>query len=142
MAGINPYINKVELELPKKNYDLTFLPMQKKVLVLSENIKTEFDGLPGSILNTALTAGVDLDHSCGGVCACSTCHIKIRDGIDFFNEASEDEEDRLDDARDVELCSRLACQVVLQEETEELIKVEIPFWNVNLVQEGPEAAQA
>ncbi len=133
MAGINPYINKVELELPKKNYDLTFLPMQKKVLVLSENIKTEFDGLPGSILNTALTAGVDLDHSCGGVCACSTCHVIVREGLESCSEATEDEEDMLDLAPGLEPQSRLACQCV-PNGTQKII-VEIPEWNRNLVSE-------
>jgi 2Fe-2S ferredoxin len=111
-------------------------------LFIQEEEKTIEIKVGENILEAALGNGLDLDHACGGVCACSTCHVKIREGIDFFNEASEDEEDRLDDARDVELCSRLACQAVLQEETVDLIKVEIPFWNVNLVQEGPEAAEA
>ena len=71
MAGTNPYIEKAEFELPLQNYDVTFLPMQKKVTVLSEKITTESDGLSGSILNAALEAGIDMDHSCGGVCACS-----------------------------------------------------------------------
>ena len=51
MAGTNPYIEKAEFELPLQNYDVTFLPMQKKVAVLSEKITTKSDGLPGSILN-------------------------------------------------------------------------------------------
>ncbi len=111
-------------------------------LFIKEEEKTIEIKVGENILEAALGNGLDLDHACGGVCACSTCHVKIREGLDFFSEASEDEEDRLDDARDVELCSRLACQAVLQEETVDLIKVEVPFWNVNLVQEGPEAAQA
>ena len=93
-----------------------------------------------NILEVALANEIDLDHACGGVCACSTCHIKVRDGFDLFSEPEEEEEDRLDDARDVELCSRLACQCTLQGETDRVIEVEIPFWNVNLVQEGPDAA--
>ena len=95
-----------------------------------------------NILEVALANGIDLDHACGGVCACSTCHVKIREGFDLFSEAEEEEEDQLDDARDIELCSRLACQCTLQEETDEIINVEVPFWNVNLVQEGPDAAHA
>ncbi len=90
MAGTNPYIEKAEFELPQQNYDVTFLPMQKKVEVYSEKISTENDGLPGSILNAALEAGIDLDHSCGGVCACSTCHVIVRQGIESCNEATDD----------------------------------------------------
>ena len=111
-------------------------------LFIREEEKTIEIKVGENILEAALGNGIDLDHACGGVCACSTCHVKIRAGIDSFNEATEEEEDQLDDARDLELCSRLACQAVLQEETAELIKVEIPFWNVNLVQEGPDAAHA
>ncbi len=93
-----------------------------------------------NILEVALANGFDLDHACGGVCACSTCHVKVREGFDLFPEAEEEEEDQLDNARDVDLSSRLACQCVLEEETDQVIEVEVPFWNVNLVQEGPEAA--
>ena len=58
-----------------------------------------------------------------------------------FNESTEDEEDQLDDARDVDLDSRLACQATLETDTDEVIEIEVPFWNVNLVQEGPDAAR-
>lgn len=94
-----------------------------------------------NILEVALDNGFDLDHACGGVCACSTCHIKVREGFDLFPEAEEEEEDQLDNARDVDLSSRLACQCVLQEDSDETIMIEVPFWNVNLVQEGPDAAR-
>jgi len=133
MAGINPYIERIEYELPKQKYELTILPMRKKVVVSPEMIKTEFDGLPGSILNVALKAGVDMDHSCGGVCACSTCHIIVREGLESCNEATEDEEDMLDLAPGLDPNSRLACQCV-PNGTQGII-VEIPEWNRNLVSE-------
>ncbi len=133
MAGTNPYIEKVKYELPKKSYDLTFLPMNKKITVSPDSIKKEFDGLPGSILNLALNAGIDVDHSCGGVCACSTCHIIVKQGIGSCNEANEDEEDMLDLAPGLDLNSRLACQCV-PDGTQGVI-VEIPEWNRNLVSE-------
>ena len=133
MAGTNPYIEKVIYELPKKSYDLTFLPMNKKIIVSPDSIKKEFDGLPGSILNLALNAGIDMDHSCGGVCACSTCHIIVKQGIGSCNEANEDEEDMLDLAPGLDLNSRLACQCV-PDGTQGVI-VEIPEWNRNLVSE-------
>lgn len=90
-----------------------------------------------SILDAALEQGIDIDHACGGVCACSTCHVKIFAGADCFREASEDEEDQLDKARDVALNSRLACQSVLERMPDDgKIEIAIPEWNVNAVQEG------
>ena len=133
MSGINPYIEKQEFELPKVNYRITFLPMRKNVEVLFDEISTEGDGLPGSILNIALSAGIEMDHSCGGVCACSTCHIVVRQGLDSCNEATDDEEDMLDLAPGLEPQSRLACQCV-PDGSQDII-VEIPEWNRNLVSE-------
>ena len=133
MSGINPYIVKQEFELPKVNYRITFLPMKKNVEVFSAEIPTEGDGLPGSILNTALSAGIDMEHSCGGVCACSTCHIIVRQGLDSCNESTDDEEDMLDLAPGLEPQSRLACQCV-PDGSQDII-VEIPEWNRNLVSE-------
>ena len=133
MAGTNPYIEKTEFELPLQNYDVTFLPMQKKVAVLSEKITTKSDGLPGSILNAALEAGIDIDHSCGGVLACSTCHVIVREGLESCNEATDDEEDMLDLAPGLEPQSRLACQCVPN--GSRALIIEIPEWNRNLVSE-------
>lgn len=107
--------------------------------------KLRFQGVDGectvklgqSILEAALAQGVHLDHACGGVCACSTCHVKIVRGMECFPEPSEDELDQLDEARDVGLESRLGCQARLQKLPEGgVIEVAIPVWNVNLVQEG------
>ena len=133
MSGTNPYIEESQFEFPESDYQITFLPMQKKVKVISENISTESDGLPGSILKAALDAGIDMDHSCGGVCACSTCHIIVRQGLESCNEATDDEEDMLDLAPGLEPQSRLACQCV-PNGTQAVI-VEIPEWNRNLVSE-------
>jgi len=134
MSGINPYIEKQEFELPRVNYQITFLPMKKNVDVLFDEIPEEGDGLPGSILNTALSAGIDMEHSCGGVCACSTCHIIVRQGLESCNEATDDEEDMLDLAPGLEPQSRLACQCVPNGSQD--IIVEIPDWNRNLVSEA------
>ena len=133
MAGTNPYIEKAEFELPQQNYNATFLPMKKKVEISVEKISTENDGLPGSILNAALAAGIDLDHSCGGVCACSTCHIIVREGFECCNDATDDEEDMLDLAPGLEPQSRLACQCVPN--GSQSVIIEIPEWNRNLVSE-------
>lgn len=94
-------------------------------------------GKPGqTLLEIAHENDISLDHACGGVCACSTCHVKIAEGKELVNESSEDEEDQLDDARDVDLDSRLGCQVRIRDGASGKIVVKIPAWNVNLVQEG------
>ena len=91
---------------------------------------------PGeSILEVALREGIALDHACGGVCACSTCHVKILAGDAMLSEADEDEEDQLDEARDLALESRLGCQSRILEGAEGQVTVRIPEWNINLVQE-------
>lgn len=90
-----------------------------------------------SILDAALAQGIDIDHACGGVCACSTCHVKILQGADCFREATDDEEDQLDKARDVALTSRLACQSILERLPQDgKLEITIPNWNVNMAQEG------
>ena len=93
MSGVNPYIQQPDFVLPQKPYKITFLPADVTVEVQPELLPHSQDGLPGSLLASALEAGLDIDHSCGGVCACSTCHIWVRSGIESCNEATEDEED-------------------------------------------------
>ncbi len=70
------------------------------------------DGLPGSILDIATGHRMGLDHACGGVCACSTCHVIVHSGLDSCNEASDAELDQLDEAPGLEAKSRLGCQCV------------------------------
>ena len=66
-----------------------------------------------SILEIALTHDIDLHHNCGGVCACSTCHLYVNNGEDFLEELSDKEEDFIDRAINPRLTSRLGCQCVL-----------------------------
>lgn len=66
-----------------------------------------------SILDACEAAGIHLDHACGGVCACSTCHVWVNAGFDNLSEAEEDEEDRLDGAKNVTMKSRLGCQAMI-----------------------------
>ncbi|MCA8948836.1 MAG: 2Fe-2S iron-sulfur cluster binding domain-containing protein [Planctomycetes bacterium] len=90
-----------------------------------------------SVLEAAMAQGLDLDHACGGVCACSTCHVKILRGGDCFSAASDDELDQLDEARDVDLDSRLGCQARLERAPADgIVELRIPLWNVNAVREG------
>ncbi|MBP6025540.1 2Fe-2S iron-sulfur cluster-binding protein [Ferruginibacter sp.] len=68
-----------------------------------------------SILEVALKNNIDLHHNCGGVCACSTCHLYLEQGEDFVEELSDKEEDFIDRAISPRLNSRLGCQCVLLE---------------------------
>ena len=133
MGGTNPYNEAVDAPLPTTGYKLTFLPMEVMVEVDPSKLPTSGEGLPGSILDIGLANGVDIDHACGGVCACSTCHVIIRQGHDSCQEASEDEEDMLDTAPGLELNSRLACQAVPNGTAD--VVVEIPEWNRNHAKE-------
>ena len=133
MGGSNPFIEEVEAKLPEKKYTVTFLPMNEKIEVDPKELPYSRDGLPGSILEIALGHDIDIDHACGGVCACSTCHVIVREGFDTCNESSDDEEDMLDNAPGLEQNSRLSCQCV-PNGTQDIV-VEIPDWNRNLVRE-------
>ena len=63
-----------------------------------------------SVLQAALRHGIEIEHSCGGFCACSTCHVIVEEGMENISEIEEDEEDRLDTAVGLTLKSRLCCQ--------------------------------
>src|SRR5580704_9714139 len=135
MAGVNPYIKPADAEPPKKKYKITFLPAGKTIEVDPAQLPYGRTGLPGSILDIALEAAhLSLDHSCGGVCACSTCHVIVRQGLESCNEPNEDELDQLEEARGLTTESRLGCQCVPNGTCD--VVVEVPGWNRNLVQEG------
>ena len=88
MGGTNPYIKTPEIKKPKKPFHITFTNIGRTIEVLPDK-PTIGTGLEGSILDLALTAGVDIDHACGGVCACSTCHIYIKAGEKSCSLATE-----------------------------------------------------
>lgn len=136
MGGINPYITKSDIELPTKPYKLTVLGRNSPTVIEVDPAKIPYGptGQPGSILDIALGAGVALEHVCGGVCACSTCHVKVKQGLESCNESTDDEMDQLDEAPDISLQSRLGCQCVPNGTMD--VVVEIPAWNKNLVKEG------
>lgn len=78
-----------------------------------------------SILEVTEDNGVHLNHNCGEVCACSTCHVYILSGEDALEEITDKEEDFIDRARNPRLESRLGCQSVIIDE-DAVIEVEIP----------------
>ena len=133
MGGVNPYLEPAKVTQPTKKYTITFLPMNVQFEVDPSVSRYGHNGLPLSVLDISKRAGVNIDHSCGGVCACSTCHVYVRDGLDSCNPPSDDEQDQLDNARGLELDSRLSCQCV-PDGTQDVV-VEIPAWNRNLVRE-------
>jgi 2Fe-2S ferredoxin len=119
---------------------VTFEPEGRTVEFEFGTLPYDRHGLPMSFLDVAENFEVFLDHACGGVCACSTCHIKVRQGSEGISEAEDDELDRLDMAADQDLNSRLGCQAVIVKPGNYI--VEIPAWNRNYVQEGKPLALA
>jgi len=119
---------------------VTFLPEGKTVEFEFGALSYEHHGKPMSFLDVAENHGVFLDHACGGVCACSTCHVLIKAGESGLTPADDDELDRLDMAADQQLNSRLGCQAVITRPGNYV--VEIPKWNRNIVSEGKPLALA
>jgi 2Fe-2S ferredoxin len=68
-----------------------------------------------SLLEVILDAGIELHHNCGAVCACSTCHLYVKKGMEFLEELSDKEEDFIDRAVSPRIESRLGCQCIIQE---------------------------
>ena len=91
-------------------------------------------GKPASLLAAAMSAHEVIEHSCGGVCACSTCHVIVERGGEFLSAASEQEQDMLDLAPGLTLASRLACQAELLRDDAEVV-LRIPTANRNYVGE-------
>ena len=134
MGGTNPYVQQAVPEPATQKFTITFLPMNVTVEVDPEKIPYGVTGLPGSILDVALAHGIEIDHACGGVCACSTCHSIVREGLESCSEMSDAEEDELSYAPGLTPKSRLSCQTVANG-TRNLV-VEVPNWNRNAVREG------
>src|SRR6266852_6868154 len=89
----------------------------------------QHDGEPGSILDVLLSHGIHLEHACGGNCACTTCHVIVKQGLEKLSEAEENELDLLDKAPGLTATSRLGCQAVIEADTE--ITVMIPRFTIN-----------
>ena len=109
-----------------------------KVTFLPANLAIEFDpaklpylghGEPGSLLDVALNFGVDLEHACGGNCACTTCHVIVKSGEGHLSEAEENELDLLDKAPGLTATSRLGCQAVIRGDAD--VTILIPRFTIN-----------
>jgi len=89
---------------------------------------------PGvSICDAALANGIEIEHACEKSCACTTCHVIVREGFDSLDDADEAEEDLLDKAWGLEPESRLSCQALVGDED---LVIEIPKYTINMVSEN------
>jgi 2Fe-2S ferredoxin len=110
--------------------------MPKIIFLPHENLCPEgavVEAEPGtSILDAALEEGIEIEHACEKSCACTTCHVIVREGYESLNEAEEAEEDMLDKAWGLEPESRLSCQAIVGQQD---LVVEIPKYTINLASE-------
>lgn len=132
--GKNPYMTSEAPALPTRPYTVRVKGTDVVIQVDPANLPEADHGQEGSLLTILMANGVDVEHVCGGVCACSTCHIYLSKGDAATNEASDDELDMLDTAPALKPTSRLACQCVPTGASD--IEVELPSWNRNAVKEG------
>jgi 2Fe-2S ferredoxin len=93
----------------------------------------EFDVEPGTVLCRALLDhGIEIEHACELSCACTTCHVVVRQGLGSLDPSEESEDDMLDKAWGLTAQSRLSCQVKVK--AGDLV-VEIPKYTINLARE-------
>lgn len=89
---------------------------------------------PGTTLcDAALQNGIEIEHACEKSCACTTCHMIIREGFEALDESTEEEDDLLDKAWGLEPESRLSCQAKVGNTD---LVVEIPKYTINMVSEN------
>ncbi len=100
---------------------VTFLPLNKTVEAEEGQ----------SILDTAMDNDIRLEHNCGGNCACSTCHVIVKEGMDKLSHKTEEEQDELEEAEGLTSCSRLGCQSKIYGD----VIVEIPPYRSTLLDE-------
>ena len=97
----------------------------------ASSLPYQHHGLRGSLLDVALNFGVPLEHVCGGNCACTTCHVIVRSGMEHLSGMADSEADRLDTAWDLRPESRLACQAIVAGD----VVCEVPVYTRNYVHE-------
>lgn len=92
------------------------------------------EAAPGtSICEALLENGIPIEHACEMSCACTTCHVVVREGIESLGEMDESEEDLLDRAWGLEPTSRLSCQAILSQSD---VTIEIPRYSINHAKEN------
>jgi ferredoxin, 2Fe-2S len=86
-----------------------------------------------SICDALLQNGIEIEHACEKSCACTTCHVYIREGFETLQESDENEDDYLDKAWGLEPDSRLSCQAKVNQQD---LVIEIPRYTINMVSEN------
>lgn len=86
-----------------------------------------------TICDVLLANDIEIEHACEKSCACTTCHVIVREGLESLPEANEEEDDLLDKAWGLEPNSRLSCQATIQRQD---LVIEIPKYSINMVKEG------
>jgi ferredoxin, 2Fe-2S len=88
---------------------------------------------PGlSVCDALLANDIEIEHACEKSCACTTCHVLVREGLESLGEADETEDDLLDKAWGLEVCSRLSCQALIAQTP---LVIELPRYTVNMIGE-------
>jgi len=108
---------------------IIFLPHEE---ICPEGAVIEVDA-GTTICDGALANGIEIEHACEKSCACTTCHVYVREGLESLEESDETEDDMLDKAWGLEPDSRLSCQAKV---TERDLVVEIPKYTINMVSEN------
>ncbi len=85
-----------------------------------------------SLCDALLAGGIEIEHACEKSCACTTCHVIVREGFDSLGETTEDEDDLLDKAWGLEQDSRLSCQALIDDSD---LVVDIPRYTINHAKE-------
>ena len=111
---------------------VTFLPLGTTVEVDTDQAPFTPVGMPGSIMDIAAANEIPIEHACGGVGACATCHVIVESGMRNLSQPDDDELDRVEQAPGSTLNSRLACKAIVHGD----VTVRIPGWNRNVVGEG------
>jgi len=86
-----------------------------------------------TVCDVLLANGIEIEHACEKSCACTTCHVIVREGLESLQEANDEEDDLLDKAWGLEPNSRLSCQATIQQQD---LVIEIPKYSINMVKEG------
>ncbi len=108
---------------------ITILPHEE---ICPEGAVIEVD--PGvSICDALLRNHIEIEHACEKSCACTTCHVHVREGFDSLEEATDEEDDYLDKAWGLDMDSRLSCQAIVADEP---LTIEIPRYTINMVSEN------
>ncbi len=85
-----------------------------------------------SVCEALLDNGIEIEHACEMSCACTTCHVVVKEGFDSLGELDETEEDLLDRAWGLTPTSRLSCQAILADRD---VTIEIPKYSINHARE-------